>query len=204
MAPPPNMLLVKSVSNTYLVILHPQQQPQHPSAFTLTFLQFFLFIVWMLEWPYLYLVVYPREVYVVLNVTTVMHECNCIYFKFFTSRKMGKTSLTFHFHTHLKFNAMEYNKLNDRGENATAPSPSIFVWPEVCPLGFCWDGTSPKFYQNTWKIQISLSVVTCHPCHNCHSGLAINTAFIHNIECYISKGHITISVIMPILCKNTK
>ena len=33
MAPPPNMLLVKSVSNTYLVILHPQQ-PRHPSAFT--------------------------------------------------------------------------------------------------------------------------------------------------------------------------
>ena len=115
----------------------------------------YLFIAWY-AWSYLFLDVCPSEVYVVLNVTTVMHECNCIYFKFFTSRKMGKTSLTFHFHTHLKFNAMEYNKLTDSGENAIASSPSIFVGPEVCPLGFCWDGTSPKFYQNTWKIQILL------------------------------------------------
>ena len=103
---------------------------------------------------------------------------NCIYFKLLTFRKMWRISWTFHFHTHLKFNAMEYNKLTDRGENAIASSPSIFVGPEVCPLGFCWDGTSPKFYQNTWKIQILLSVARCHPCHSCHSGLAIDTAFI--------------------------
>ena len=133
-----------------------------PASLTFYSYLFTYFSIYCMEWPYLYLVVCPREFYVVLNVTTVMHECNCIYFKFFTSRKMGKTSLTFHFHTHLKFNAMEYNKLTDRGENATASSPSIFVWPEACPLGFCWDGTSPKFYQNTWKIQISLSVATCH------------------------------------------
>ena len=47
MAPPPNMLLAKSVSNTYLVILHPQQQPQHPSPFLLPFYIFFYLLFGM-------------------------------------------------------------------------------------------------------------------------------------------------------------